>query len=140
MNEKCFAIIIGSVLGDGYLTPKLNSKGESQLWLKYSDKSLPYLKWLNKKLKPIGVYSIKSKKGYNQHQFRTKPSSSLGSLRKIFYPKGKKIIPKNIEEILTSPLSIAIWYMDDGNLDYRKKYHCNASLLPIILLGKSARN
>ena len=34
--------------------------------------------------------------------------------RKIFYPKGRKIFPKGFAKYIT-PLSIAVWYMDDGN-------------------------
>lgn len=126
MEKECFAIVIGSILGDGYLAP-YNRREQAQLWFKYSDKSFLYLKWLHEKLTPIGVKPLKPKKGYNQHQFLTKPSFHLWQLRRIFYPKGKKIIPDEITNFLTSPLSIAIWYMDDGNLDFREKYHCNAS-------------
>ena len=38
-------------------------------------------------------------------------------------PKGKKKIPEDISDLLTSRLSLAIWYMDDGRLDYRPKDH-----------------
>jgi hypothetical protein len=33
---------------------------------------------------------------------------------KTFYPNGSKVVPHNIEELLTSPLSLAVWFMDDG--------------------------
>jgi len=36
-------------------------------------------------------------------------------------------VPDNIQEVLKNPLSLAIWYMDDGNLDNRYKYHLNSS-------------
>lgn len=127
MTKECFAIIIGSILGDGYLTKHYNQQNKSQLWLKYDDKLLNYLKWLHLKLASIGVENIRPKKDYHQHQFRTRPSYQLWELRKLFYPDDKKIIPDKIIDFLKNPISIAIWYMDDGNLDYRKKYHCNAS-------------
>ena len=44
----------------------------------------------------------------------------------MFYPKGKKIVPKNIKELLRNPLTLAVWYQDDGTLDCRSKYHYNA--------------
>jgi len=118
-------IVVGSVLGDGYLT-KPSKKG-SRLWLKYNDKSLSYLKWLHEKLMPIGVGEIKIKRGYNQHYFLTDSSLEIADLRNSFYSNGKKGIPANIQDILTDPLSLAIWYMDDGCLDYRAKYHCNST-------------
>jgi hypothetical protein len=34
-------------------------------------------------------------------------------LEKLFYPQGKKIIPKNVINKLT-PLGLALWYADDG--------------------------
>jgi hypothetical protein len=33
---------------------------------------------------------------------------------KVFYPQGKKRIPDLLSELLTEPLSLAVWYMDDG--------------------------
>lgn len=39
-----------------------------------------------------------------------------------------KIVPPNIEEILTEPISLAVWYMDDGTLDFRELYHCNVMI------------
>lgn len=125
MDAKCLSIVVGSILGDGYVTPE-NVRGESQLWFKYCNKSLSYLSWLHKELRPIGVYPIKPKNGYNQHQFRTFQSTDVGRLRRIFYPSGIKIVPDAIN-FLTSPLSVAVWYMDDGNLDFRDKYHCSPS-------------
>ena len=38
---------------------------------------------------------------------------------KAFYKKKIKIIPQNIRDILKSNLSLAVWFMDDGN-GYRK--------------------
>jgi LAGLIDADG DNA endonuclease family len=35
-------------------------------------------------------------------------------MSKIFYPQGKKPIPDQLSELLTEPLALAVWYMDDG--------------------------
>ena len=127
MNETIRHIIIGSILGDGFLTPLTKREKLSRLWFKYDDKRYSYLKWLHQKLKPIGVDPIKKKKNYTQHYFLTHSLKELGMLRKQFYPNGKKIIPKDIFSVLVHPLSLAVWYMDDGNLDFRDRYHCNAT-------------
>ena len=127
MNETIRHIIIGSILGDGFLTPLTKREKLSRLWLKYDDKRYLYLKWLYQELKPIGVDPIKKKKNYTQHYFLTHSLKELGMLRKQFYPNGKKIIPKDIFSVLVHPLSLAVWYMDDGNLDFRDRYHCNAT-------------
>lgn len=125
MNYRIRNIIIGSILGDGYLT-NLTVKQKSRLWLKYDDRYLPYLQWLHREMTPLRVGLIKGKKGYHQHQFLTNSDQELGVLKKLFYPRGKKIIPPTIDRLLIHPLTLAIWYMDDGTLDYRDKYHYNA--------------
>ena len=126
MSEEIKAIIVGLVLGDGYLTPLVGKSSRSRMDVKGDNKNLSYLKWLNSKLKPLGVSDLKPKKNYHQHRFYTKTTEEIGELRKIFYPKGKKIIPKDIKSFLNNPLTLAIWYQDDGNLDCRSKYHYNA--------------
>ena len=126
MNKKTKAILIGLILGDGYLTPLVGKSGRSRLDMKGDNKNLSYLKWLHGKLKPLEVSDLKPKKNYHQHRFYTKTTEELGKLRKIFYPEGKKIIPKDIKKFLNNPLTLAVWYQDDGNLDCRGKYHYNA--------------
>lgn len=64
---------------------------------------------------------------YSQHYFYTSLSKELGDIRKLFYPnEGKKRVPPNIKELLNDPMSLAIWYQDDGTLDFRSKYHRNS--------------
>ena len=126
MDARWKQVVIGLILGDGNLRPPTKRKGESLLDVKYSDRYLSYLCWLHKVLKPVGVNPIKPKKEFNQHRFYTKPSKELGELYKIFYPQGVKIIPERIFRFLTNPLSLAVWYMDDGSLDFRDRYHFNA--------------
>lgn len=121
MDQDIKNVILGSVLGDGFITKP--TKNGSRLWIKYNDKSFLYLKWLHEQLEPLGVGLIKSRKIYNQHYFLTNPCQEVAQIRNCFYPKGKKIIPVNICDILRDPKSLAIWYMDDGSLDYRPKYH-----------------
>lgn len=125
MDGDIGKIFVGSILGDGFLEKPC--RNGSRLVIKYDDKSFEYLRWLHTKLKPFGVSEIKKKLGYNQHYFSTKPSLEAANYWYLFYPKGKKTVPNSIQEILNNPLSLAIWYMDDGNLDNRPKYHCNSS-------------
>ena len=126
MNEEIKSILVGLILGDGYLTRFVGRSRKSSIDIKGDNKYLPYLKWLHEKLKPFGVSELKPKKGYHQHRFYTKTNWEIGELREIFYPKGKKIIPENIADFLKNPLTLAVWYQDDGTLDCRSKYHYNA--------------
>jgi hypothetical protein len=126
MNKKIRAILIGSILGDGYLTSFEGASKRSRLDVKGDNKNLAYLKWLHKELRPLGVSNLKPKKNYHQHRFYTKTTKDIGKFRSLFYRKGKKIIPENIKKLLNNPLTIAVWYQDDGTLDCRSKYHYNA--------------
>lgn len=126
MKEKIRAILVGSILGDGYLTPYTGKSRKSKIDIKGDNKSLTYLQWLHKQLQPIGVSDLKPKKNYHQHRFYTKSNEEIGKFRKLFYPKGIKIIPKNIKFFLKNPLTLAVWYQDDGTLDCRDRYHYNA--------------
>ena len=125
--EEHIQVAIGSILGDGNLK-QLSKKGKaSQLYVSQHSSKLPYLEWLHERLgEGFAMNPIKPKKGYEQHYFMTKPEKGLGYLMEKFYPEGKKIIPEDISDLLIHPLSLAVWYMDDGTLDKRSKYHYNA--------------
>lgn len=123
-----FQALIGSVLGDGCFTPPSKRRLEAQLFVGCDDRHLEYLQWLHELVRPLGVHDLRPKKGFHQHYFYTHPSAVIGELRAIFYPEGKKIVPKRIGELLTSPLALAIWYQDDGTLDARAKSHWNARI------------
>src|SRR3989338_1094290 len=126
MDKKIKAILIGVILGDGYLTSFKGESRRSRLDMKGDNKNLTYLEWLHKELQSLGVSDLKPKKNYHQHRFYTKTTREIGELRNLFYPSGKKIIPHHIKKLLRNPLTLAIWYQDDGTLDCRSKYHYNA--------------
>lgn len=127
MTKREQAIVVGLILGDGYLSkPKIKDKSTSCLDIKYDEKYLGYLEWLHRELKGLKPSDIKKKKNSKQYRFYTKTLKNLGILRNIFYPEGVKIIPVNIEKYLRDPITIAVWYQDDGTLDYRDKYHANS--------------
>src|SRR3989338_6414548 len=119
MNEEIENILVDLILGDGHLSKLIGKRRTSSLEIKYDNQYLPYLIWLHEQLKPLGVSEIKPKKNYHQHLFRTKHSEEIGELRNIFYPHGIKIIPHTIKDFLVKPITLAVWYMDDGTLDCR---------------------
>lgn len=125
MDKISRDILLGSILGDGHVDKP--TRNGSRWIVKYDDKALDYLEWLHTHVAYLFPSEIKAKKNYHQHYFSTRPSKEMAKFRKIFYPYGKKIIPKLIKTLLTNPLSLAVWYMDDGTLDNRNRYHFNAS-------------
>lgn len=62
--------------------------------------------------------------GWNEQiSFQTTMHKEIGKVKGFFYPKGRKCVPAEITYVLKDPLSLAVWYMDDGTLDYRVKDH-----------------
>ncbi len=118
-------IIIGTILGDSYLDC---TKSGSRLQVKQSEKYKEYVFWLYKELANLCKSCPKQRKDNMQWYFNTRYIKELSDLRKIFYPNGKKIVPNNISDLLVSPRSLAIWYMDDGGLDYRPGDHYNFTI------------
>lgn len=129
MERKVQHIVVGSLLGDGWLEPIRSRTGTSIYHVKYDDKSFGYLTWLRQQVLELNPSSLKQKPNYTQHYFYTQARKDIGDLRRIFYPKeGIKRVPENIEELLVDPVALAVWYQDDGTLDRRLKYHWNARI------------
>jgi hypothetical protein len=126
MEGHVESILVGSLLGDGWLTRLNLSTEKSTYCVKYNDKSFGYLNWIHEQVMELEPYEIKEKPEYTQHHFYTKARKDIGELRKVFYPdEGEKRVPPQIKEMLYDPIALAIWYQDDGTLDRRQKYHWN---------------
>ena len=61
-----------------------------------------------------GIIKGKMIKSCESFELRTKVSSSFTKIRNLWYPKGKKVVPKNL---LLTPDTVLHWYLGDGNLD-----------------------
>lgn len=113
-------VLIGAILGDGFL--QKTGEKNARLRLEHSQKQKDYVLWKGKIFgrlfqgKPNYLERIhpKSGKAYKYCRWQSSAGPAFGKWRKYFYPNGKKIIPNNIGEILTEPISLAVWYMDDG--------------------------
>ncbi len=123
MTQRQKDIVIGNILGDGgvYI-----HRGSSKAYynIKQAEKYSEYINWLFSELKDLCPSGIKSRKDNKQVYFYTSPNEELTFLQAKFYHERIKKIPDDIKSILTSPLSLAVWFMDDGTLDYRPKDHC----------------
>lgn len=114
-------IIIGTLLGDGCL--EFSGFHGSRLQAKQAKKYKDYVFWMYKKLKNLCKSTPKQRRDNKQWYFSTRHLDELTELRKLFYSSNKKRVPTDISQLLISPLSIAVWYMDDGYLDWRPKDH-----------------
>ena len=116
-------IIVGTILGDSYI--QLSQSGKTHLQIKHADRYKEYVFWLYEKLKDLFPTSVPRQRKDNQQWYvNSSFSKDLNELHSSFYVNGRKTIPYNIKRLLTSPMCLAVWFMDDGTLDYRFKDHC----------------
>jgi DNA-binding CsgD family transcriptional regulator len=123
------AILLGTILGDGCLKKPLAS-GKAQLKLGHGAKQREYLDWKFSRLRCLfsptaSVYEHHSRLKYRgaERTYETCEVSSralmqLGDLRLRMYPRGAKDVTDEVlEEIRKGdlPLTMAVWYMDDGS-------------------------
>ena len=118
LTEKQQALIIGCLLGDGAMRCKTNALLETN----HAIKQKRYVDWKHKILCGLVTTSPKSRRaGYRRIAYRF-IARSLPVLTKIyrqFYRNGRKTIP---EDLVLHPLSLAVWFMDDGAKSYRAIY------------------
>ncbi len=112
-------IIVGTVFGDAHIEML---KNDARLDLGHSEKQKSYLFWKYEELKKftssephyLEFFDSRYKKTYSQWRFKTKTNNFFTKLHTVFYKNGVKIVPKEIYSLMESPLSLAVWFMDDG--------------------------
>lgn len=111
--EDCTKYVIyGSLLGDGSITKSKNMTNY-RFSIAHSEKNYDYIEWKKSIINiPSSIWADKKR---NLVQLQTRSCIELTELRNHFYKDGKKIFPCNVNlDDVLSPLSLAIWYMDDG--------------------------
>ena len=107
-------VLIGTVLGDGCL--KISRSGKAaQLQICHSFKAKEYVFWKQQIFKNWVFAEPRYHQINNSLIFRTLSHPLIFEYMKAFYRDKIKIIPQNIKNILKSNLSLAVWFMDDGN-------------------------
>ena len=118
-------IILGTLLGDGYFL-KLADRGKNyKLSFTHCEEQKKYALWKANKIKmPYFVYERerydkRTDKIYKSIDIQFKSDSIFKKYHEILYVEGRKVVtlPALIQ---ITPLAIAIWYCDDGNL-YQNK-------------------
>lgn len=114
-------IIIGNILGDGSL--EFNGYRGTRLQIKQSLRYKAYVFWLYSQLQNLCKLGPRQRKDNDQWYFSTRYLDELTILHGLFYSNRRKIIPPTISKMVSSSLTLAIWYMDDGSLYWRPKEH-----------------
>lgn len=108
------SIIIGSILGDGYLRV-IKGRQEAFLEINHTDKQREYVDWKYEQLKSLVKSPPKLRKNNGTrvaYRFYTRQHPELTELLQLFYQKGVKIIPDGFR---INSLILAVWFMDDGS-------------------------
>jgi hypothetical protein len=124
LDQTQRSVIIGSILGDGYVRI-IPGRKNAFLEINHSIKMKNYVDWKYQILKSIVLSPPKSRKGNGNriaYRFFTRQHPEITKLFKRFYVKGEKRIPDNL---ILDPISLAIWYMDDGSKCGTSNYYLN---------------
>lgn len=113
LPPETHSIIVGSLLGDGYLTPN------GSLQIEHALDQSEYLLWKYQMLKPIvgkaprlvERFDRRTLKTYRSMRFYTR--AVLKPFRDSFYQHRRKIVPGFLGDVLDA-LAVAVWFMDDG--------------------------
>lgn len=117
-------VLIGTVLGDGSLIPTASSKNyrrNYRLHVEHCERQKNYVYWLANIFKDWLLSAPKFREVTRSWYFRTIVHPELTAWREIFYRGRKRLIPQDINKIFISPLSLAVWFMDDGCLASHKR-------------------
>ncbi len=139
LTKQQTSVLIGTILGDGFL--QKTGEKNARLRLEHSLKQKDYVFWKGSIFgrlfqgKPNYLDRVhpKTRATYSYCRWQSDATPVLGKWRKYFYPNGKKIIPNDIGNFLTEPITLAVWYMDDG---YFNKIDRNS----YIYLGRITRD
>lgn len=120
LPEPLHAVVVGTLLGDACL--EQNGRWW-RLRIDHRIEDVEYVRWKYKMLLPIVanpprqilVWDQRTRRYYGHVRFDTRSIPELGWYAERFYVNGCKGVPHDIRRLLSSPLALAVWYMDDGH-------------------------
>lgn len=118
LTEMQRSIVIGSLLGDGAMRCRANALLEINHCLEQKE----YVDWKYQQLASLVLTPPKARQGNGErmaYRFTTRSLPELTPFYNWFYPDRKKTIPDNL---FLDPLSLAVWFMDDGCKSYKALY------------------
>jgi recombination protein RecA len=115
LSDFQWQVVLGSLMGDGALSPTRSGHGARFRW-GHGAKQTVYGDWKASLFANLTVSRSTNAKGAVFHDVQ--PLPELAELREAVYLGSKKVLSDDYLKQLT-PLSLAIWYMDDGSLSLR---------------------
>jgi len=133
LSDRCKEIILGSLLGDGSLKIEKIYKN-ARFSFRHSIYQKEYFFWKVEQLKEISSESCwwKQKKnslGGEMLRYQSLALPALTEIYKLTHKKNKLVIKRKWLNQM-SPLSLAIWWLDDGSIisNGRKGVFCTDSI------------
>jgi recombination protein RecA len=117
LSDFQWEVLLGGLMGDGALSPTRSGNGARLRW-GHGPKQVEYADWKASLFANIGT--SRSTNAAGAVFYDVTPLPELAALREAVYVGGKKILSDDYLKRLT-PLSLAIWYMDDGTFALRSK-------------------
>lgn len=122
-DQDIIGVIIGLLLGDGWLD---RTRDSVRVCTEKSDSlaNRAYGFWLNSFFFERGYVATRNPNRKTRKVedkiiiswlIKTVKFTSWNWLYESFYPQGKKVVPFDILDKYISPLTLAIWFMDDGS-------------------------
>jgi len=117
LSDFQWEIVLGGLMGDGALSPTRSGHG-ARFRMGHGKKQVEYLDWKTSLFANLGTSRSTNANGASFVDVQ--PLPELAELRRAVYVGGKKMFGDDYLKRLT-PLSLAIWYMDDGTFSIRAK-------------------
>jgi LAGLIDADG DNA endonuclease family len=131
LTQRCSEIVVGTILGDGCLERngrnvrlRIDHGAGQRHFVQWKFKELSELHPLNPTV--VARVDVRTGRLHVNHRFATRSVAALNEYFSMFYGSaGVKRIPESMLDVLRSPLSLAVWYMDDGG----KRNDCRSGYL-----------
>ena|SRR5581483_1289138 len=109
LSEVQHQLVTGTLLGDGAMRCKTNALLE----INHSARQRGYVEWKYRQLADLVATPPKERSGNGTRvacRFVTRSLPALTLYYRLFYGTGRKVAP----EVELAPLTMAVWFMDDG--------------------------
>jgi len=117
LSDFQWEVLLGGLMGDGALSGTRSGHG-ARYRFGHGIRQADYCDWKASLFANVGSSRSTNAKGAVFHDLS--PLPELAELRRAVYVDGKKVFSHDYLKQLT-PLSLAVWYMDDGSCSIRAK-------------------
>jgi hypothetical protein len=117
LSDEQRSIVVGTLLGDGTMRCKANALLE----INHSVHQQTYVDWKFRHLEELVSTPPRQRTGNGgriAYRFVTRSLPELTPFYRLFYGSGRKVAP----EVELTPLTMAVWFMDDGSRSRRALY------------------